>query len=621
MSPEFVLGDNRFSLGAQIGEQVWSPDGAVVAAAHVGRAVAFDAATGNVLHEHHLDGLEHLVAAPDRHRLLVGNHRGLWELSDRCEARQRFAFEPYQPGGWRVEMVLGTRDGRLAVLGEATGFGGGPPQVRIRIVTLTDDTTRATIHVDERLLGTRSLWARFKRQPTLRLDAFALSPDGLQLIGVATASRPRGVKHAVLLIWECLTGALQQVTPLPDDLLQGNSSGGYFGGLVVSSDGMLIAYRSHVVQLGPTPTYRGRILGGPAVFIGPDRLAVAGDTAAEVVDAAGATLARYPYPQPWFCLGISASPDGRLVAIADETRLRLLAAGTLTPVMEVSGHTRPVQHLVTDSRGDVLFSAEDSALIAWDLAGRTVTARSAAGASWGMAVAPDGSQLIVGRHRVEILDARSLATTSTAEHMATAVAWPDAIGPLTIHDDRDDTDERGDLVICEGLPLRTARAIQIPAPRCLPLIGHDGRVAILGHDDITYAVDLQTPRLLWNLRLGNRAWAISGRTLILDASDDRGLLLLDVDVGTELGVLPLTAVDYHAIVMATAADSPRFALTPGDHRVIIGELRRTGMTVSIEHQRELVTAHLPQVTALALSGDGRRLFVGGGDGVISVYRL
>jgi WD40 repeat protein len=631
---ESILGSDILSVGGQTLAIAWSPDSRYLAAlGNQFHVRVFDAHSGRLVADHGDSfNINHLVSVVDGENLIVGDHRALWRISSGKPIEQIFAFEPYTGSpGWCVEHIVGCLDGSVAALYEASGFGTIGRVLRIRIIDLVRGTIRANLPIDANIIqSSKSLFRMFRKKPDIVLNGMAMTPDGTALYGliaVIGASRADSLS-GIIAGWNCQDGTPIRTVAVPEEIYFCGTSRSFSDDLSVSADGTKLSTRSYTFQLQPNLTWKRRDqdLGGlaPRPFLSGDRHVVAGSKGVAVIsDYPEQSGSSHPSNEDWFVLGTSVSPNEKYVVVGNDTRLLQFSLPDLAPLHASSGHVRQVKEMVASEHGASLVSCDDAKTFSWDVESGRILAKQIIRSSWGMTLSPDQRSIMIAGGVVHFLSVASLAVTQDTSIRATAVAWPEMAQPIAI------TDLGGGkgktlLHIYSGYPLAAVGAFPIPKPRCQPFLSRDGRILLMSNDNITFACDLNKKKVLWKKPFVSIPVAISGdsSTIVLDSREKHGLIAVDSESGLVIGSIPIERLEHRIghPILSFAHSRLRLAIAAGDHCVRIVDVERTGDRIETTSV-EVCTQHKPNITCVAWSGDGTKLFTGGVDGRISCFAI
>jgi WD40 repeat protein len=596
-----VLGDTRFRVPERRGPVAFSPDGKLLAVASAGKVVRFfDAHTGRLMREFQspvpLDS--HLTFSPDG-KSLAGTDRNrkfglieaatgrlLWKLEDtRLPRVDDFAFSA---DGKRIGMIGGfpcVAEEHDAATGKKlrsceTGLKRGnrlafhPDQHRFAV--LAEDGDGALCHFSGRRLGTLGR----------RCVLAAFSPDGKLM---ALARPAEGKADPEVTLYDSLTDLhVRHYLPL--------------------------AAKEWPALLAFTPD------GQRLIAVGKSRDA----TFVSRWDVAtGKKLGTKTIPQPrdkFF--NYALRPDGKELAVLVEGHdllVRLYDTETGKQREVLPGHTEAVVALACSPDGKYLASSDRYATKLWNLEAREVATWKES-LSHRLAFSPDGTVLALAGvtavfvHRVP--DGKLLQTLHARSGRVESLAFSPDGTQLAATGGGDDVRvwrvADGKQLRILGYPEHARDVTFSPDGSKLIAVGRHG---IRVWDSVT---GLESKDFLWECDCQLLEWLPDGKTLAVyrRGTTGNGIRHVDLDIGKVVRPKPGYQLGGSAYAVSSGA---RFLCDCQNDGFVLVQL-------GSDSQRRRVfrvgpRGPSPGATAAAFSPDGRYLFCGNSEGIISVLRL
>lgn len=484
--------------------------------------------------------------------------------------------------------------------------------------------------------------ARPLTEPNRYAETLAVSSDGTTAVAYTQRSRRDsreiGTTDARIEVWDVATAKLRKVVAAQDWPFGSRVA------LAISGDGRTVgwsagktftlvdvtsgAVRWSIENPGGNHVWEYAALSpaGDVMFAARTNYDSVPVTALELLDAnTGRTLRALDGEAYQFCLG-SFSPDGqRLLTFGQSVPFRVwdVSTGKLLPAYD--GHRTPVQSLAISHDGGTIASCDRYAVCLWDGANGTLRRHLDLRYASGVSLAADGRTLLVTHdsatqlidpvsgNRSVLVRYRCYRSAVSPDGTKIAVsrfgnmieildrATGKAVQTLIAHD--------GDMYAMafsgDGRRLLTAARTRAQGPFVGEFEGHAAPVP----DDTVRAWDLADGRELrkWEVKASCAAISPDGRTLFAGCADGR-IRRMSVDGGK-----PLEPLALHAGPVSAVAVSSNGLTASSDGTGIVVWRSFTGTEV-----KKLSPDH-GATSALAFSGDGRRLASTGTDGTILLW--
>jgi WD40 repeat protein len=522
---------------AQVTSVAMTADGAKIVTGSVdGTVRIWDAATGRVLHVLSSDGepVRSVAVTPDGRRIVAGV--GIYGAQHHGSARV-----------WNAEngeelLVLGKQD--FAVIGAAiTADGDRIVTANVKLVTLWDAKTGTELR-------------RFETGSSGGVQGVAMTPDGRLIVACLSSGEPR--------VWDADTGA-EVIT------LEGHT--GSVLSVAITSDGRRVVTGSKTV--------------------GQD------DNTARVWDVATGAQLTVLKGHAGAVTSVAITPDGKRVVTGSVDRTaRLWDAETGRELLVLGGHAEtiwgvalsPDASRVVTAAGTQEFQTtagmgDDTARI-WDAKVEQGLPLQVYNVS-AVAVAPDGTRVVVGRGEVQTPDAATNAYVTSGDATVLDARTGAALFTLKGHSrlvtavavDPDSTR------VATGSDDRSARVWNmLDGSELLRLVGHTDTVT-----GVTFTPD---------------------GTRVVTASNDHTARVWDATSGVELLVFKGHTDDVTSV-----------AVLPEGKRVVTGAVDKTARVWDIATGAELLVlrGHTAAVTSVAVMPDGKRIVTGSEDRTARIW--
>lgn len=321
--------------------------------------------------------------------------------------------------------------------------------------------------------------------------------------------------------------------------------------------------------------------------------------------------------------GIQVSPDGSTVAVAEGTDIGLYEAATLTKIADLKQHTGPVRTLRFSADGRFLASgADDGLAIVWDMTTHAPTAvlTGHTGAVRAVAFAPDGRTLYSGGDDQQTLvwdldgDRRFVTVAVHPDPIgrsAAAVPAPDGATVVNVGRGTDQPAVRFLDVTSATLGPHLSDPDGADLAQWLP--PDNNRVATVGGNQVRIWDRATGHQMLSRTVADTTITALAAPTATALVVADANGTVLRLDPASLDPTGPAIRLGHRITALTGPADGPTAIALMDDQHAAKVDLT-TGTTLA-SHDLGL------QVTAAAVSPDGRRLAVGGRAGQVGMFDL
>lgn len=491
--------------------------------------------------------------------------------------------------------------------------------VRLRIFDLHDETVETVFQYEPEHAG------------RLAPCGANVTADGATFIAVSST-----LEEGRIFAWDLKAGEpIAEFAVDPNDVFLGSSSSYHRDRVQLSSDGQLMATMwgsTNVFDL-QDGSLRYRVASEQEHFSvgrfyeGDQRLVTISERGLRIVDVdSGGVVGRVDFEHEAFVLGCALDEDARRLVVIDDQSLLLFELPDCSAVAHQAGHSGRVSALTVSPDGRLLASSGAGTVKLWDLKEDKPRWTKALHNFGKLVFSPDGSSIMVTDSSVPVrLDCKDGREIFRAETRASTSVFTADNSSVHLRYDEDHTEGSATRIhLFQGEPLTEKATGRGPYFRCVPQMDTRGELGIFHDEGTVFGWDLVRMEELWRATrdLVDIRLSSDGRLVAVKTYDQ--LVVFDARTGAELG-----AVDHFDLVYAFdfSPDCSHLALADKGEglvctQVAVFRLCFTSPTrLTFLETTRVKTEHAGEVTALAFSPDGNRLFTGGADGTIELHEI